>query len=118
MEAVRVSGVVLAVGRGGVCSRSPGGRYLDGERQESAGRGVDAVRPIRDRVERRAAACSPGSVWGPAREHTGAVSVAGALPVLAGRVLTVHQAGLDGGGASEAAVSRWSGWSGRAGPRA
>ncbi|MGN5379294.1 arsenate reductase ArsC [Streptomyces lasalocidi] len=52
-EAVRTSDVVITMGCGDTCPVFPGKRYLDWQLDDPAGRGVDAVRPIRDEIERR-----------------------------------------------------------------
>ncbi|MEV6425740.1 arsenate reductase ArsC [Streptomyces sp. NPDC051662] len=52
-EAVRASDVVITMGCGDACPVFPGKRYLDWKLQDPAGQGVDAVRPIRDEIERR-----------------------------------------------------------------
>ncbi|MEU1618192.1 arsenate reductase ArsC [Streptomyces sp. NPDC005722] len=52
-EAVRSSDVVITMGCGDACPYFPGKRYLDWQLDDPAGRGVDAVRPIRDEIERR-----------------------------------------------------------------
>ncbi|MEU0940877.1 MULTISPECIES: arsenate reductase ArsC [unclassified Embleya] len=53
MEAVRASDVVITMGCGDTCPVFPGKRYLDWKLDDPAGQGVDAVRPIRDEIERR-----------------------------------------------------------------
>ncbi|MEU8833617.1 arsenate reductase ArsC [Streptomyces sp900116325] len=53
VEAVRASDVVITMGCGDTCPVFPGKRYLDWALPDPAGRGVDAVRPIRDEIERR-----------------------------------------------------------------
>ncbi|WP_331766344.1 arsenate reductase ArsC [Embleya sp. NBC_00896] len=52
-EAVRASDVVITMGCGDACPIFPGKRYLDWTLDDPAGRGVEAVRPIRDEIERR-----------------------------------------------------------------
>jgi protein-tyrosine-phosphatase len=52
-EAVRSSDVVITMGCGDTCPVFPGKRYLDWTLEDPAGQGVDAVRPIRDEIERR-----------------------------------------------------------------
>lgn len=49
-EAVQASDVVITMGRGDTCPFS-GKRYLGWELPDRAGQGVDAVRPIGDRIE-------------------------------------------------------------------
>jgi arsenate reductase (thioredoxin) len=53
VEAVRSSDVVITMGCGDACPYFPGKRYLDWQLDDPAGQGVDAVRPIRDEIERR-----------------------------------------------------------------
>ncbi len=52
-EAVRSCDVVITMGCGDVCPHFPGKRYLDWRLDDPAGQGVEAVRPIRDEIERR-----------------------------------------------------------------
>ena len=52
-EAVRESDVVITMGCGDACPIFPGKRYEDWELDDPAGRGVDAVRPIRDEIRAR-----------------------------------------------------------------
>ncbi|QTD99560.1 arsenate reductase ArsC [Streptomyces cyanogenus] len=52
-EAVQSSDVVITMGCGDTCPVFPGKRYLDWQLDDPAGRGVDAVRPIRDEIEKR-----------------------------------------------------------------
>jgi arsenate reductase (thioredoxin) len=52
-EAVQSSDVVITMGCGDACPYFPGKRYLDWQLDDPAGQGVDAVRPIRDEIERR-----------------------------------------------------------------
>jgi arsenate reductase len=51
--AVRASDVVITMGCGDACPVFPGKRYEDWELDDPAGRDVDAVRPIRDEIDRR-----------------------------------------------------------------
>jgi protein-tyrosine-phosphatase len=51
--AVRASDVVITMGCGDACPIFPGKRYEDWKLDDPAGRGVDAVRPIRDEIDRR-----------------------------------------------------------------
>ncbi|MET8788327.1 arsenate reductase ArsC [Streptomyces sp. NPDC004589] len=53
VEAVQASDVVITMGCGDTCPVFPGKRYLDWDLADPAGHGVDAVRPIRDEIERR-----------------------------------------------------------------
>jgi protein-tyrosine-phosphatase len=52
VEAVQASDVVITMGCGDACPYFPGKRYLDWQLDDPAGRGVAAVRPIRDEIER------------------------------------------------------------------
>lgn len=52
-EVVEASDVVITMGCGDACPVFPGKRYLDWQLEDPAGKGVDAVRPIRDEIERR-----------------------------------------------------------------
>ncbi|WP_405802741.1 arsenate reductase ArsC [Streptomyces halstedii] len=49
-DAVRASDVCITMGCGDTCPVFPGKRYLDWDLADPAGRGVDAVRPIRDEI--------------------------------------------------------------------
>jgi protein-tyrosine-phosphatase len=51
--AVQASDVVITMGCGDACPVFPGKRYLDWRLDDPAGRGVEAVRPIRDEIETR-----------------------------------------------------------------
>lgn len=51
--AVEASDVVITMGCGDECPYYPGTRYLDWQLDDPAGQGVDAVRPIRDEIDRR-----------------------------------------------------------------
>ncbi|MGW2254970.1 arsenate reductase ArsC [Kitasatospora sp. NPDC001660] len=53
VEAVQASDVVITMGCGDACPFFPGKTYLDWKLEDPAGRGVDAVRPIRDQIEQR-----------------------------------------------------------------
>ncbi|MFF8938496.1 arsenate reductase ArsC [Streptomyces paradoxus] len=53
VEAVQASDVVITMGCGDTCPVFPGKRYLDWELPDPAGQGVEAVRPIRDEIEKR-----------------------------------------------------------------
>ncbi|WP_019073874.1 arsenate reductase ArsC [Streptomyces hokutonensis] len=53
VEAVRSSDVVITMGCGDACPVFPGKRYLDWQLDDPAGQGVEAVRPIREEIERR-----------------------------------------------------------------
>ncbi|AXB41607.1 arsenate reductase ArsC [Amycolatopsis albispora] len=50
---VEASDVVITMGCGDTCPVFPGKRYLDWQLDDPAGRSVDAVRPIRDEIDRR-----------------------------------------------------------------
>jgi arsenate reductase (thioredoxin) len=52
-DAVKASDVVITMGCGDECPFYPGKRYLDWDLDDPAGQGVDAVRPIRDEIDRR-----------------------------------------------------------------
>jgi protein-tyrosine-phosphatase len=52
-EAVQGADVVITMGCGDACPIFPGKKYLDWELEDPAGQGVEAVRPIRDEIERR-----------------------------------------------------------------
>jgi protein-tyrosine-phosphatase len=52
-DAVKASDVCVTMGCGDTCPVFPGKRYLDWELDDPAGKGIEAVRPIRDEVERR-----------------------------------------------------------------
>jgi arsenate reductase len=52
-EAVEASDVVITMGCGDTCPVFPGKRHLDWDLDDPAGKGVEAVRPIRDEIERR-----------------------------------------------------------------
>jgi protein-tyrosine-phosphatase len=51
--AVEASDVVITMGCGDECPFYPGTRYLDWQLDDPAGQGLDAVRPIRDEIDRR-----------------------------------------------------------------
>jgi arsenate reductase (thioredoxin) len=50
---VTMSDVVITMGCGDECPFVPGKRYLDWVLDDPAGQGLDAIRPIRDEIERR-----------------------------------------------------------------
>jgi arsenate reductase len=52
-DAVEASDVVITMGCGDACPIFPGKRYLDWDLEDPAGKGVEAVRPIRDEIEAR-----------------------------------------------------------------
>ncbi|WP_239476270.1 arsenate reductase ArsC [Streptomyces sp. CS090A] len=53
VQAVQASDVVITMGCGDTCPVFPGKTYLDWKLDDPAGQGVEAVRPIRDEIERR-----------------------------------------------------------------
>ncbi|MFD7019172.1 arsenate reductase ArsC [Streptomyces sp. NPDC059928] len=53
LDAVQASDVVITMGCGDACPYFPGKQYLDWKLDDPAGQGVEAVRPIRDEIERR-----------------------------------------------------------------
>ena len=52
-EGLRTADVVVTMGCGDTCPFIPGVRYEDWPLDDPAGQGIDAVRPIRDEIERR-----------------------------------------------------------------
>jgi arsenate reductase (thioredoxin) len=52
-DTVRSSDVIVTMGCGDACPFFPGRRYEDWQVADPAGRGVDAVRPIRDEIRTR-----------------------------------------------------------------
>ena len=52
-EVVRAADVVITMGCGDACPMFPGKRYLDWEIDDPAGQSIEAIRPIRDEIERR-----------------------------------------------------------------
>ena len=52
-EAVEASDVVITMGCGDACPIFPGISYRNWELEDPAGRGIDAVRPIRDDIKTR-----------------------------------------------------------------
>ena len=52
-EIVRAADVVVSMGCGDACPIFPGKKYEDWTLDDPAGQGLDAVRPIRDEIERR-----------------------------------------------------------------
>ena len=52
-DAVETSDVVITMGCGDACPVFPGVRYRDWELPDPAGKGIDAVRPIRDEIKTR-----------------------------------------------------------------
>ena len=53
VDAVRASDVCITMGCGDTCPVFPGKRYLDWQLDDPADQGLEAVRPIRDEIERR-----------------------------------------------------------------
>ncbi|GAA1863044.1 arsenate reductase ArsC [Myceligenerans crystallogenes] len=53
VDAVQASDVVITMGCGDACPIFPGKRYEDWALQDPAGQGIEAVRPIRDEIEKR-----------------------------------------------------------------
>jgi arsenate reductase len=53
VDAVQASDVCITMGCGDACPVFPGKRYLDWTLKDPAGRGVEAVRPIRDEIKTR-----------------------------------------------------------------
>jgi protein-tyrosine-phosphatase len=51
-EDVRASDYVITMGCGDACPFYPGKKYLDWKLDDPAGKGVDAVRPIRDQIRK------------------------------------------------------------------
>jgi len=52
-DAVKESDVVITMGCGDECPYFPGKRYEDWELDDPAGKGIEAVRPIRDEIRSR-----------------------------------------------------------------
>ncbi|WP_405658111.1 arsenate reductase ArsC [Streptomyces sp. RK9] len=52
-EAVQASDYVITMGCGDACPVFPGKTYLDWALEDPAGKGVEAVRPIRDEIKSR-----------------------------------------------------------------
>ena len=52
-EKVQAADVVITMGCGDACPASPGKRYLDRDLPDPAGLDLEAVRPIRDEIDRR-----------------------------------------------------------------
>lgn len=51
-EAVEESDVVITMGCGDTCPYFPGKRYLDWKLDDPAGASIEAIRPIRDQIEK------------------------------------------------------------------
>ena len=52
-DVVRASDVVITMGCGDACPFYAGKRYLDWDLEDPAGKGIDAVRTIRDEIDQR-----------------------------------------------------------------
>lgn len=52
-DAVQTSDVVITMGCGDACPIFPGTQYLDWDLPDPAGKGIEAVRPIRDEIRTR-----------------------------------------------------------------
>lgn len=52
-DAVEAADVVITMGCGDACPVLPGTTYRDWQLDDPAGKGVDAVRPIRDQIQQR-----------------------------------------------------------------
>ncbi|MFJ4522727.1 arsenate reductase ArsC [Streptomyces sp. NPDC088810] len=52
-ETVQASDYVITMGCGDACPVFPGKKYLDWALEDPAGKGVEAVRPIRDEIRKR-----------------------------------------------------------------
>jgi protein-tyrosine-phosphatase len=52
-EAARAADIIITMGCGDACPVHLGTRYLDWELEDPAGKGIEAVRPIVDEIERR-----------------------------------------------------------------
>jgi protein-tyrosine-phosphatase len=52
-ETIRAADIVVTMGCGDTCPVFPGKRYVDWELEDPSGKNVEAVRPIRDEIERR-----------------------------------------------------------------
>ena len=55
-EGVRASDVVITMGCGDACPIFPGTRYLDWDLPDPSGLSVEAIRPIREEIDRRVSA--------------------------------------------------------------
>ncbi|MFJ7059789.1 arsenate reductase ArsC [Streptomyces griseobrunneus] len=52
IDAVKASDVCITMGCGDTCPVFPGKRYLDWTLEDPSGRGIEAVRPIRDEIRK------------------------------------------------------------------
>ncbi len=66
-DAVEASDVVITMGCGDTCPVFPGTTYLDWDLEDPAGRGVEAVRPIRDEIRDRVRSLVEELTAGPSR---------------------------------------------------
>jgi len=64
-EAVESSAVVITMGCGDACPIFPGISYRNWELEDPAGQGIEAVRPIRDEIEKRVRALRDEIMPGP-----------------------------------------------------
>ncbi|WP_459117326.1 GNAT family N-acetyltransferase [Sphaerisporangium rhizosphaerae] len=108
-EAVQASDVVITMGCGDACPFFPGKRYLDWRLDDPAGRGVAAVRPIRDEIETRIRtliaeilpSAGPKTGWAAPR-------IVAMTPEHAAEVLAIYQFGIDEGQATfETTAPTW-----------
>jgi len=107
-EAVRTSDVVITMGCGDACPGLPGTRYLDWQFPDPAGRNVDAVRPIRDEIEKRVRSLVDELLPGPTGRGPAEVRVLPMARQHAHEVLAVYQRGIDEGDATfETAAPAW-----------
>ena len=128
-QAVRSADVVVTMGCGDACPVFPGKRYEDWTLDDPAGLGVDAVRPIRDAIERRVRTLlaelgvrpAVGPAVGPADRLDARLGVSDAAPSPVGvrpmrvedwpAVAEVYAEGIAGGDATfETEVPSWAGW--------
>jgi arsenate reductase len=65
VDAARAADVLVTMGCGDACPVFPGKRYLDWQLDDPAGQGVEAVRPIRDEIDRRVRALLDELLEGP-----------------------------------------------------
>jgi len=116
---------VVTMGCGDACPVFPGKRYEDWTLDDPAGLGVDAVRPIRDAIERRVrtllAELGVRPAVGPADRLDARLGVSDAAPSPVGvrpmrvedwpAVAEVYAEGIAGGDATfETEVPSWAGW--------
>lgn len=102
VEAVRASDVVITMGCGDTCPVFPGKRYLDWQLADPAGQGVDAVRPIRDEIERRIRTLVHEIA------PTPLARIVTMTPEHAEEILAIYQLGIDEGNATfETTAPTW-----------